>query len=122
MVQTTVKRFDTAIEIAKQLLTICVALIGGLAAFIDKIILNDDHRFLLLLIFVSFICWLISIVFGIFHLGAVTNLIETQERTPATFVSTFGAASAELGKWQQLCFFFGIAVILVAFFWDRFLL
>ena len=114
------KRFDIAAEIAKQLLTICVALIGGIAAFLDKIIVNDEQKFLLLCVFLAFLLWLSSVVVGIFHLGAITNLVEKQEKSLSSFVSIFGSPSSELGKWQQILFFIGVVLVIFAFWLDRF--
>lgn len=74
------KRFDVAADITKQLITISSAIFVGVAALAESILANvSDYRVFASLLFLYALS-AISIIFGVLHLGIITNLIEEQEK------------------------------------------
>lgn len=118
------KRFDTTIEISKQLITISLAVMVGIAALTSNILVNEsDGRVFTCLVFLYSLL-AISILAGIFHLGAIVNLVETVERNEhekkAEFVSTFDNPVAVISCAIQLVSFaFSVAVMVATLIVDR---
>ena len=118
------KRFEIAVEISKQLLALSSAVFVAIAALSGSILnYENDWRVFTALVWV-YILLLISIVFGILHLGAVTNLAETAERRASensgNFVSLFDTKAAPITLiFQQITFLLSMIVVVVALLIDR---
>jgi len=114
------KRFEVAIEISKQMITLCSALIIGTAALAANILSNEESRVIFTMLVFQYIFHFLSIIFGVFHIGAMANLIETAERVEyeremgsnnrsPTFVSIFDNRLAPIFcSIQQWLFVLGV--------------
>ncbi|RBI71100.1 hypothetical protein DQW77_12565 [Roseovarius sp. TE539] len=123
------KRFDVALEISKQLITLCSAMLVGVSALANSILNNeaDGRVFTALVVLYIFLCC--SIIAGLFHLGAITNLVEVAERTTVDaskgeekdeFVSLFDNKWAPISLiCQQGLFLFAIISLIAALLIDR---
>ncbi|GAA6158497.1 hypothetical protein NBRC116589_06710 [Ruegeria sp. HU-ET01832] len=119
------KRFEVALEISKQLIAICSAMLVGIAALAGEILNNEaDGRVFTALVFL-YVFLSLSILAGIFHLGAVTNLAEKAERREhegknKDFVSMFdGPEAPTTCMLQQMLFFFSILLLIGILVLDR---
>jgi Na+/alanine symporter len=118
------KRFDTAVEISKQLITISLAVLVGIAALTGNILVNesDGKVFTCLVILYSLLA--ISILAGIVHLGAILNLVETVERNEHEkkneFVSPFdNPIAVKSCAAQQICFALSVIIMVTTLIIDR---
>ncbi|WP_297770857.1 hypothetical protein [uncultured Roseovarius sp.] len=123
------KRFDIALEISKQLITLCSAMLVGVSALANSILNNeaDGRVFTTLVLLYIFLCC--SIIAGLLHLGAITNLVEANERRAFDasrgegkdeFVSLFDNKAAPISLiFQQGLFLLAIIFLIAALLIDR---
>lgn len=118
------KRFEIAIEISKQLITLCSGLILGVSALAANILVNESSKVIFTMMVFVYVLLMLSIVFGILHIGAVANLIETAEKcefeknnslgdAESKFTSMFDNPLAPIFCGLQQWLFFGGVLILV---------
>jgi hypothetical protein len=124
-----IKRFDVALEISKQLITLCSVMLVGISALANSILNNEaDGRVFAALVFLYiFLCF--SIIAGLLHLGAITNLVEANERRmfdskrgeeEHEFVSLFDNKEAPISLlFQQGLFLLAIIALIAALLIDR---
>lgn len=114
------QRFIIAADISKQLITVSTSLIVATAAFQEKILQNGDSRIVFNFIAVFLILNFVSIVSGVFHLGAIVNGVEVAEKPRAKFVSVFdNNLGSKLCLTQQLTFISSMLLFLICIFVDR---
>ena len=74
-----IKSFDFAADVAKQLITLATAIITVMITFSKDILGTNSHYIAWLLS--SWILFLLSIVFGIFTLMALTGVLAQSQKT-----------------------------------------
>jgi uncharacterized membrane protein len=128
------KRFDVALEVIKQLITISSAGIFGVAAFTGSIFTNEDWWLVYLMIILVMLLLVVSICSGVLAMGAIANTIEVAEKehsrsqnpsrvlvfSRSRFVSIFdNRLTALFTKIQQLTFLLAFVALFLAFSIDR---
>lgn len=110
------KRFEVAIDITKQIISLCAALIAISVAFLGRIALNTEYT--LYVISLSWALWMGAIIIGILAMGYFSSKIEKEElhQSGDSIHNTLGA---RLIKIQQLLFVVGIVVFILAALVDR---
>jgi hypothetical protein len=120
------KRFDFAGEVAKQLITICSAIITVVIAFYEKFFTHGDWSFYLVL--ADLVVFILSIGAGVLSLGGIVTLVERQERQDASrsklrpiyaFVRIGGSTARLCAMWQQGLFLFGLLCFVLIAVVDR---
>jgi hypothetical protein len=126
------KRFDFAGEVAKQTITIASAIITVLLAFYEKFFSHAAVVYFLVLI--DLLVFALSIMFGVFSVGGIVNLVETQEYIDAArenstgqklspvkrkFVRLGGTLATKFAVWQQVLFFVALIDFIFIAIFDR---
>ena len=114
------KRFDYALDLNKQILTLASAFIGGAIAFYGNVFKTTPTAVVFFVFLAGIACWMLSVVSGIWGIGALANVAERQEQHQANnepkFVSLFDhTLVVKFFRWQQNFFVLGIVLFLLSF-------